>query len=112
MEKLSIEKISFNYKADNKVLKLALNKADRLNVAKTANELLNFMLYRVIDDEFKLNLHPSEFNWQVDEKPIRTAYQLNKERILQMTTMLQQRGLRHDYTFVCNLLIWNFLNEF
>lgn len=111
MENEIKDKLKFNYKVDKETLANALDKAKENNIARNATELINFMLCRVIDDGFKLDLNPVNFNWKVDDSSVTTAYP-NAEKFWKLAPYLQRRGLRHDNTFICNLLIFNFLHNF
>lgn len=104
------KKSPYNVNYDRDLLQQALDKAQEKNIALSAGGLINFMLIKVIRENLNLDLDPRNFNWKESSK--KTTVNLLTEEVLQMCPLLQVQGLRYDYSFMCNLLLYNFLNNF
>lgn len=102
-------KTQTNVKIDPDMLEKALEKAKKNNIALNATKLVNFMLHRVIDDNFPIFTAENGFIWI--EKKLTTMYwdSLQFERL---TFRLNAGGFRCDSSFVFNYLVWLYLNKY
>ena len=104
-----MEKLNRRISPDRELVKKALIKAKNMNVALNATQLLNFMLARVaVDGEF-LVINPKNLEWVEGDQT--TSY-FNNEHYIAVANHLGELGHRNDYSFVYNLLMWNFLHYY
>lgn len=104
-----MNKTKNNVKIDKGMLSLALKKAKGMNIALNGTKLANFMLHRVIDDGLEITINCVAFAW--DEEHNTTMY-WDTERVEKFKKKCSDKGLRDDYSFIFNLLIWNFLYDY
>lgn len=104
-----MEKIRFNYSPDLDLTRQAVAKAKRLNIAKNRTELFNFLLRKVVDGEFKPDLSHDSYKWTEGKSTTIRIDSKNRDRY---SEELKLRGVRSDNTFIFNLLIYNFINNF
>lgn len=91
------------------MLSKALKKAKDMNIALDATKLVNFMLHRAVDGSFDITINCLAFAWE--ESHVTTMYWSEVE-LNSFKEICSKKGLRTDYSFLFNLLVWNFLNKY